>query len=238
MFFKLWNSLHSIRCCSFFFPCFVASSILKSNIRPGTPLFWFDFCFSLFSFSLSPSGTEYFPCSCQCLGRGGDGVCVCVGGGGGGWMVRIIVRTSFSVHRCSKSSSNPQSPCLCKCIINRNGGCARYIMVSKTRGCCVLPKTQHPFQNSMEAILTCHPALSPQNDWTGWQFRVNDDICPQTPLKVTKPRACACTHTQHQQPSHNLHVLSSDFSTVTAVLILIALVFMLKEFYVHLIWCE
>ena len=34
----------------------------------------------------------------------------------------------------------------------------------------------------MEAILACYSALSPQNDWSGWQNGVNYDIFAQTPL--------------------------------------------------------
>ena len=32
----------------------------------------------------------------------------------------------------------------------------------------------------MEAILTCHPALS--TDWTGWQNRVNYDVFAHAPF--------------------------------------------------------
>ena len=40
---------------------------------------------------------------------------------------------------------------------------------------------RHGIRISMEAILACHRALS-ENDWTGWQNGVDDDVCAQTPM--------------------------------------------------------
>ena len=46
------------------------------------------------------------------------------------------------------------------------GACVRYVMVSKTQW--------KPFWLANQ--------LYPQNDWTGWQNGVNDDVCAQAPL--------------------------------------------------------
>ena len=72
-------------------------------------------------------------------------------------------------------------------------------MLSPARFVCNLPQLNqwrpcalcHGIQNSMEAILACHRALSThrwQNDCTGWQNGVNDDVCalaPSTWCKLT-----------------------------------------------------
>ena len=47
------------------------------------------------------------------------------------------------------------------------------------RGLCAL---RHGIQDSKEAILAYHSALSPQNDRTAWQKGVNDDVFAQAPL--------------------------------------------------------
>ena len=46
---------------------------------------------------------------------------------------------------------------------------------------------RHGIQNSMEAMLACHPALPllfPQNDWTGWKNGVKR--CAHAPLEAMK----------------------------------------------------
>ena len=48
----------------------------------------------------------------------------------------------------------------------------------------------HGIQNSIEAILSCHPALSKEwLRWAGWQLRANYDVCAQTLKENCTPKS-------------------------------------------------
>ena len=82
---------------------------------------------------------------------------------------------------------NPEFCCKWLIFILFTNSPNQWKLLANQWGPCAL---HHWIQNSMEAILTCHPAVS--TEWlAGWQFRVYYDVCARSPLKISRTTVCS-----------------------------------------------